>query len=30
MVDDLAGLVVLDADRRLGAGAIASPLDVVR
>ena len=28
MIDDLAGLVMLDADRRLGTSAIAAPLDV--
>lgn len=28
MIDDLAGLVMLDVDRRLGTSAIAAPLDV--
>jgi hypothetical protein len=28
MVDDLAGLVMLDADRRRGTGAVGAPLDV--
>ncbi len=28
MVDDLTGLVMLDADRRLGTGAVAVPFDM--
>jgi hypothetical protein len=28
VIDDLAGLVVLDADRRFGSSAVAAPLDV--